>query len=633
MAGFDPDAFLGGTTAERPKDTRSKPAPFDPDAFLGAGDADRPEWLDKKSAQPPAPHSLDSLSADIARGKAALAQPTTLERGITGAAALGTRAVDAATVGLYSKARDAAGNAIGKLAPGVADATAEAQNTEQQFGEQHPFLANSASAAGSLAPWGAGARMAEAAHAGVNMAAEAAPAVAKRILTSRPVAGALVGGASNAATGVAQDAIAGASPQEMGANLLENAKTGAAFGGIGGAVVDTASGTRGAARAILDKAQPGAQARAVKDIAHDIVAAEGPRARSTDQKRISEVDKRLFELTRETPELRDTWRKSAEKALPEIEAAKRVAAKPLDGAYEAVDAKTGGGIRLGDIVDGFEAAAKAAGSKASGQAEAARFRTVKDNFLKAYGEPAFDPTIPVTKEGITAGQMMDMLEKAKARGAPGVDQQIAQVREMAAGGVNLDKRIPTALFREEVTDLHKTAEAAMGGLEGTARSEALSKLYQTGKQVIDAHLDASGIPAEQLAGLRKANDRYFLLSRAQSAIESRGWKESNRHTGFIAHTARQAADMSLPVAAGYAAMHPHAAPIIAATMGARALPAAASRVNWALANRTPGLPAGEPLSPQAMARMILAAPGARQQQPVAQAPDEEDQQQFAAAGP
>lgn len=598
MADFNPDEFLAGTAPR----TKAPAAGFDPDAFLGAGAADRPEWLDKKSAQPPAPHSLDSLSADIARAKASL--PSTgdiVRRGVeAGATGLGD-VLNSGTAGAYHGLRDLIGGAVAPEATAAAQRNENEAHAELQKTPTGQLLQGTASGLGYLA--GAPEAIGEASAAGIGKLTERAPAFARRLLSSRPVAGALVGGTSNAANGAAQDMANGADAGEIARNAGQNALTGAAVGGAMGAG-GAALNARGR---LLEKLRPGAQARAVKDISHDITAAEGPKARVTDQKRIAEVDKRLFELTKEEPGLRDTWRKPAEKALPEIEAAKRRAAAPLDGAYKAVDAATGG-IRLGDIVDGFEAAAKEAGTKASGQAEAARFRAVKDNFLKAYGEPAFDPTKPVTKEGITAGQMLDMLEKAKARGAPGMDQQIAQVREMAAGGVNMDKRIPTAAFREEVTDLHKTAEAAMGGLEGTARSEALSKLYQTGKQVIDTHLDASGIPAGQLAELRKANDRYFLLSRAQAAVASRGWKESNQHTGFIAHTARQAADMSLPVAMGYAAMHPHAAPIIGATMAARALPAAASRVNWALANRAPSTPtAGTSQAQAAVSRLLQAA--------------------------
>lgn len=388
-----------------------------------------------------------------------------------------------------------------------------------------------------------------------------------------------------------------------------------------------------AARARLIKA---ARVQATKDIGKDIVAAEGPRARVTDQKRIAEVNDRLFEMTKELPELRETWRKPAEKALPEIQAAKRAVAEPLDGLYDKVDRLTAdtigvpepvrpevsitsgatqqlsnpnwpttptspevgptrstanhgsGGVRLGDIIDGFEADAVAAGKKASGQAEAQRFREVKKNFLKAYGEPVFDPSVPINEDGTTAGQMLAMLEKAKARNTPGVDEEITRVREMATSGTNLDKRIPTKEFRAEVTDLHKTAEAAMGGLEGTARHEALSKLYDTGKRIIDEHLDSSGLEPEELAQLRKANNRYFLLSRAEAAIESRGWKESNRPHGF-AHSVNQAVHGgSLSAAAVYAAMHPHAIPALAATYGAvKAAPAVASRANWALANMSP----------------------------------------------
>lgn len=419
-----------------------------------------------------------------------------------------------------------------------------------------------------------------------------------------------------------------------------------------GALVGGALAVPGAARAALRSPTIVNKARqlATKDIGRDIISAEGPRAKVTDQKRIAEVNDRLFNLTQENPDLRSTWRKPAEKALPEIQAAKRAAAEPLDGLYDKADQLTAdtsgiprpeatelsgatrrlsnpnwptrpdspefgptaahngqGGVRLGDIIDGFEADAVAAGKKASGQAEAARFRAVKDNFIKAYGEPGFDPNKPINADGLTAGRALDMLEKAKARGG-NVDSQIAQVRKMATGGIDLDKRIPTKMFREEVTDLHKNAESAMGGLEGTARHEALARLYDTGKRIIDEHLDTSGLAPEELAQLRKANDQYFLLSRAEAAIESRGWKEANRQPG-LAHSVNQAVHGgSLAAAAGYGVMHPEALPAMAAAYGAaKVAPAVASRFNWALANQVPGAAAGAAVPPTATSMFARAA--------------------------
>lgn len=337
-----------------------------------------------------------------------------------------------------------------------------------------------------------------------------------------------------------------------------------------------------------------APARATKDIAHDIIQAEGPKARATDAQRIAEINDRIFQLTKENPSLRSVWREPAETALPKLAKVKTGVAGPLDKMYEAVDAKTEGGISLGKVVKGFEDAAKEAGKTAMGQPDAARLRAVAKNFVAAYGEdgpPVFNADKIINADGMKAGEMLKILERRP--NAPGVAEEIARIREAAteAGGVDWNKKIPTAQFRAEVTGLHKNAEQVMGSIEGTPRHEALEKLYSAGKAIIDEHLDGSGVPARELKQLRKINDQYFLLSRAEAAIESRGVKEANKPGLHIPHTAKQAigaGGVALPLA--YAAMHPHAALPIAASIAATSVaPAVASRLNWKLANLPPGV--------------------------------------------
>lgn len=355
------------------------------------------------------------------------------------------------------------------------------------------------------------------------------------------------------------------------------------------------SGVLGAAtEPVVKNLTENARGRATKDIGKDITAAEGPRARDTDQKRIAEVNDRLFDLTQANPELRKIWRQPAEKALPRIETIKKAVAKPLDELYTRVDANTGGGLRLGDVLDSFEAQASEAAKRPSGLEDAARLRKLASQFEKSYGEPAggtFDPASPINADGMTAGQALAMMEPRAH--LPGMAEEIARVRAMATSpgaGINLDRRIPTAEFRSEITNLHKTAEAAMGGLEGTARHEALSRLYQAGKEIIDQHLDRSGLPPAELTQLRRINDQYFLLSRAEAAIQSRGWKESNRPGFHLPHNAAaavRAGGILAPV--GYGIMHPHAIVPMAAAYGVgHAAPALAARANWRLAQLPPG---------------------------------------------
>lgn len=289
-----------------------------------------------------------------------------------------------------------------------------------------------------------------------------------------------------------------------------------------------------------DVAHGGARSRAIRDIDRDITAAEGPKARVTDQKKIAEVKDRLFQLTKENPGLRPIWRQPAEKALPKIEAIKDYVAKPLDGLYAQVDANTGGGMRLGDIIGKLQDQAAKLSKAPSTIPDADRLAGVAKVFERAWGS---DP----------------------------------------------ERRIPTADFRAEVTALHKTAESVMGGIEGTPRFEALAKLYDAGKKIIDEHLDASGLPPDQLKQLRKINDQYFLLTRAENAIESRGWKEANRHGGFhLPHSIKGALTSGVVPAAAYGAMNPHSIPyMLGAIAATKAAPAVASRLNWWLANLPP----------------------------------------------
>src|SRR6185295_4209531 len=315
---------------------------------------------------------------------------------------------------------------------------------------------------------------------------------------------------------------------------------------------------------------------------------------------------RIFEMTKEHPELRQVWREPAEKALPKVAEVKRRIAEPLDAFYDQVDAKTGGGIRLGDIIDGYRNKAKELRKQRAGIEDADRLDKLADQELvaaRARQGAQFDPKTPINAEGTTAGDQLAMLERsatrALAKGQQDVVEQLQgeadRIREVASkeGSVNLDERIPTKDFRANVTALHKTADSVMGGLEGTPRHEALAKLYDEGKAIIDAHLDGSGVDPKALAETRKINNEYFLLSRAEAAIESRGWKEANKPSGLhLPHSVSGAVKAGIGPTLAMAAMNPHSIPHIAGTALATgalgvALPAIKSRVNWKLANIDP----------------------------------------------
>ena len=423
---------------------------------------------------------------------------------------------------------------------------------------------------------------------------------------------------------------------------------------IAGNAMDEAVAARNAVR---DSVAERAKRAAVKDIGTDIVSADGPRARVTDQKRIKEVNDQLFDLTQRNPELRSVWRKPADKALPALRKFMQKVIEPRNEIYDEIDAATvphdhvvdaaagaeaggevnldaaptGGGIRLGDIVDGYRERAAELRKRPEGLEEAGRLNKMADRELEsaAYRQGSrveFDPATKINEEGTTAGQQIEMLEKSASVAERSGDQktasalrdEVARTRETAtrpAEGVDLDERVPSAVFRDSVTDLLKTANSVMGGLEGTPKYEAAQRLYGTAKDILNEHIDQSGIPAARAKQLRQMNSDYFLLKRAEAAIESRGWKEATRHKSlFSVHGARQAAEALSPAAmVGYGVMHPQAAiPMAATYAGVRALPAIRSRINWKLANMGQDPPAGAApavtgSSSVAVARLVAAA--------------------------
>jgi hypothetical protein len=138
--------------------------------------------------------------------------------------ALGTRYADAASLGMYSKARNAIAS---RIAP---DATAAQVNFERKFGEEHPFIANSATAAGYLTPGGAPEMLARGADALLARGASAVPGLAGRVLASAPVRGAAVGAATNAGTTAGEDLTGGASISEAAHDAGRSALLGGALG-------------------------------------------------------------------------------------------------------------------------------------------------------------------------------------------------------------------------------------------------------------------------------------------------------------------------------------------------------------------------------------------------------------------
>lgn len=279
-----------------------------------------------------------------------------------------------------------------------------------------------------------------------------------------------------------------------------------------------------------------------------------------------------------------------------------------------------GGVLLRDVMAAHEQAALDAvnpnkGGGRFGLHDAARYRDAARQYQQVYGKdlpPKVDPDFVIDKKsGMTAGKMLEILNRRPD--APGIPEEIQKIEKMATvpGGLDPDVRIPALHFRKEVTESGKAAESVLGGLEGTPRFEALSKLHEVGQNILNKHIDESGMDPNRIAQLRAMNDRYFLLKRAQTAMESRGWKEANRPGWRLPHTIRSAEAGGLASIATYGGFHPHAIAPLLATYGiAHTLPAIANRVNWRIANMEPSVPGMLPPEPRGPVdgRLLLGLP-------------------------
>jgi hypothetical protein len=312
--------------------------------------------------------------------------------------------------------------------------------------------------------------------------------------------------------------------------------------------------------------------------------------------------------------------------ISEADAPKAARAVPVDP-YEVApgdiiseaDAPKGG-VLLKDIIEGHRQAARdavtaAKGGGTFGEPDASRFNYRADQFDRIYGKdlpPKVDPDFVIDKKsGMTAGKMLEILNRRPD--APGIPEEIQRIEKLATvpGGRDPDVRVPALHFRKEVTESGKAAESVLGGLEGTPRFEALSKLHEVGQNILNKHIDESGMDPNRIAQLRAMNDRYFLLKRAQNAMESRGWKEANRPGWRLPHTIRSAEAGGLASIATYGGFHPHAIAPLLATYGiAHTLPAIANRVNWRIANMEPSVPGMLPPEPRGPVdgRLLLGLP-------------------------
>ena len=628
MSDFDPDAFLA---APAPKEEGA----FDPDTFLAEKPPEVRSFLDKtkdvaSNVVSKVGQSFSNLGhtvASAARGAADLASPVSSEGGLQvpfGKLAdpayrheLERGVSDTVTGGLAEKAANSVSPSFAATRESDAAAAPNARALGQVVGTALPSPFNYLGGqAAKLVP-GAG-PLAAAAKGIAGYEASAVP---------QAVVSAPSGHRAEAALDAATDP----------AGLVTSATI--------PAVTSFLAKKLDVAAERAPEVQDAARKRAVKDLGKDITSAEGVSSSHTDKKRIAEVNDRLYDLADKNPELRQAFAEPAEAALPKIQVFKEKIAAPLDRLYDAIDEKTGG-LDPQQVVNDFRAQAKEAGKSVAGLDDADRLNKLADRFEKVYitdreapapatqqhgagspplnenfwkeveratqqhgaGSPPLNENFWTTNPGAKGksepdvsgalAQLRKLRENAKGVAAKAIDEQIGKLEEEGApktevspaSAMSLDK-IPTRVFRQEVTDLLKRSDSIMGAIEGTPRHEALQRLYEAGKSIIDKHIDNSGLPAEQVAQIRDINNGYFLVSRAEQAIESRGWKEANKPGYKFPTTVRQAVHGGglggIAAAAAIGGPHAvvHALPYVAGTaLATHALPKIMKSVNWDMAH-------------------------------------------------
>lgn len=562
---------------------------------------------------------------------------------LRGAGTMATNAVDAATLGGYSRARDYLAS---KIAP---DATAANATAEDKFNTDHPYLASMGRALGYIAPVGAPAMIADAVGAAGRMAAERAPSVVSDFLASHAATAALArnaatGAAVNGATTFGQDVTQGAPLKDSLADAGDAAVGGAMLGaGIGAG----ASVAKGAANAIREKLQPAARARVIKQAVSDFVGTkETGRAIDTDVKKMSRaIGPIRDELgTPEGLKIADTARSDPDAALTMVKDKIEEVTHDRTTDYKTVDAATDhGGVRVGDYVGYLDNQAKAL--RNTGTAKNVGIATELENAsarIKAAGDWG-GPTDRGTQinrdakfdDNYTVGQYLDLMRKVRSPGmAAQARKAIADVEanpkfRLGSPTFDPDAVVPTVKLREQITDLQNTAFEGMGGINGTERFRKAKDVADVAKKFLDDHLEEvekkNPEAADAVARIRAMNRRVNAFATLETALETRVGKADTASMKMSPST-----ETELGVGGAVAAIgHPGAA--VTGFAAKKALPILAGvadrAVTRGIANWTPDYaapvpPAGAPAngvrqtflfrSPAVKARLIqiARAPGA-----------------------
>jgi hypothetical protein len=472
--------------------------------------------------------------------KAPAYEPTMTDKIVGGIGSTATNALDAATLGLYSKGRNAAYRAAD---PELADAT---EKQDAKFNTDHAFVAGLGKGVGYAAPMGVPGLLSKGIAAGGEAALEAGPAALREFIATHPLTTGLVtkgltGAAAAGATTAGEDAVAGAPFEASLADAGDAAMSGGALGAGLGTAAEMVSSRAG------QKLTAAARARAIKQNIGDIVGnKENGRAIATDIKKMAKAIEpiRAEMATPEGMEIADVSRTDPEAGLDLVKAKIRDITKERLPDYRTVDAasKTKGGVRAGDFVQHLEDSATALEDTGRGKdsAIAAEVRKAANRLRRAkdWGGGAsapIDMKAPFDKN-YTNGQYLDLMTKAGQRDVALADLEAKR----GPAGWNPDTIVPTDKLRGIVTDMQSTAYDNLGGINGTEAFKKSQKIAGVGESFLNKHLDevakADPKAAEAVDRIREMNKKYNAYATIRNALKTRVGKVDTANIGMSPST-------------------------------------------------------------------------------------------------
>lgn len=487
-----------------PGDTPAKPAgktggaSTDDIAMFGRSPAaDRPEWLNRgPKAATPVPRDLapqvplDELAADIQRGKEGLNKPTTAQSIDNGLSSMISSAGNTATLGAYDKVRHALNSAIGIETPLA---------QEQSFREEHPSLDAAGKALGYLNPYGAPSLIARTASTGLAAATKTAPAAVQALLATRPVAGALGGAVTNAATTGAEDLAGDVPLREIPADVGRSALVGGAIGGGLGTVPVLARGAATAAEKLAGRAE----ARQVERAADRTLEGGTKRTRG----RLEGADGKLEDVIREYPAVRAAAMKSDAALAEQVKSVGRRGSEEAAKIYEQANADSikppeaapakPGEIELTDR-DIMEAEAVPERIDTSSEPKTARIEN--PNFPTRRASPDVGATVPAGRARVIEGPA------AASATAPGIGESESLLASAQAA-------------ESEATKLTAKAERYGRQADGFVNEELSAKAAKRAS-VYEIRADEARQRAESLRSQAEAAKARDALPDAVPVVEA-----------------------------------------------------------------------------------------------------------------